>query len=64
MNLGESSWIYLAIGAVFILMSVTGLVEKSRRSQWLVRLIGTTGLKIFYIVLGIVFIILGLFVIK
>jgi threonine/homoserine/homoserine lactone efflux protein len=64
MNLGEDSWIYLVIGAVFILLSLTGLVEKSRRSQWLVRLIGSIGVKIFYIVLGIVFIILGLFVIK
>jgi len=64
MELGKDSWVYLVVGAIFILMSFSGIIERSRRSQWLIRLIGVTGVKIFYIVLGIVFIILGLFVIK
>ena len=61
---GNDSIVYLVIGAIFILLGATGLASKSRRSQWLVRLLGDTGVRVFYAVLGIIFIILGLFVIK
>lgn len=51
----DQYWMILA-GSLVALMGITGISNKTRRNQWMVRLLGPTGNRIAYIVLGLIFI--------
>lgn len=52
-------WALIIVGAVFLLMGVTNLSSFATRRRMLQKLLGETGTRIMYIVLGIAFIIVG-----
>jgi hypothetical protein len=56
----DQFWIILA-GSLVALMGITGLSNKTRRNAWLLRLLGPTGNRLLYIVLGLAFVMYGVF---
>ena len=54
--------IFIIIGAFTALIGITGIGLQTRKAQRLVRLIGEKPTRIFYVVLGIVMIVVGILV--
>ena len=52
-------WVILA-GSLVALMGITGISNKTRRGRWSLRMFGEIGNRIFYIIMGVAFIVLGL----
>ncbi len=57
-----SGIIFIGLGILSVFLGITGLSNKSRKGQRMVRLLGEAGTKIFYVVLGIVLIVGAFFI--
>jgi small neutral amino acid transporter SnatA (MarC family) len=60
--MGWENIMFIVIGAFTILIGISGIGLNTRKAQRLVRLIGETGTRIFYGVLGIGLILMGIFI--
>lgn len=56
----ETRLVMIIVGIVLILFTVSGLAQRQRKNQWLVNLLGETGFKLLNIIIGLVFIVLGI----
>ena len=54
--------IFLVVGILTFILGLTGLSNKTRRGQRLVRILGEGGARALNIILGIVFIVLAFFI--
>ena len=52
----EERWIFVILGVVMLAFGVTNLSSLATRRRLLQKLLGETGTRIMYIILGIVFI--------
>lgn len=55
----DPKWIMIIAGTLVALLGVTGISGRQRKNQWLVRLLGDVGFRIFNVVIGVVFIVLA-----
>lgn len=58
--MSDQYWMFIA-GGIVVLMGLTGLSNKTRRNRWLMNILGSVGNRIFYIVMGLIFIGVGFF---
>ena len=55
--------IYLIIaGSLVLILTWTGIMTRSRRAQFFIRIMGETGTKIFYSIIAIAIIIISFFI--
>ena len=54
--------IFIVVGALLIITGISGIANKTRKGRRWASLLGETGAKIFYTVLGIIFIIGSFFI--
>ena len=54
--------LFIVLGALMIITGITGLANKTRKGRRWANLLGETGAKIFYTVLGIIFIVVSFFI--
>jgi hypothetical protein len=58
----ESIWLSV-IGSLLIIVGATGLMNHTRKGQTWVRLLGPVGSRLFYVVIGVLVLIYGLFMV-
>jgi threonine/homoserine/homoserine lactone efflux protein len=56
----QDQWILIIAGSVIAVLGTTGLMTVVTRRKFVLRLLGDVGTRIFYTVLGILFVVLGL----
>lgn len=60
--MGTTQIILLVVGIIVILTGISGIANKTRKGRRWTNLLGETGAKIFYAVIGISIIVLSFFV--
>lgn len=54
--------IFIVVGVLMIITGMTGIANKTRKGRRWAALLGETGAKIFYTVIGIIFIAVSFFI--